>query len=217
MKYDVNKFISTSVEWLGCNESDGTHKNIIDVYNSYIPHPRGYKVSYNDAWCATFVSAVAIKLGYTDIIPIECSCYYMIENAKKMGIWVENDSYKPIIGDIIMYDWDDSGKGDNNGIPDHVGIVTKINGSTFKVIEGNNNHSVSYRTMNVNDKYIRGYIHPRFTEEFIPKTNKTLKEIALCAVDVCIGVYGDGETRETKLKNEGFDPEKIQEVVNALM
>ena len=28
------------------------------------------------------------------------------------------------------------GNGDNTGWPDHVGIVTEVNGNTFKVIEG---------------------------------------------------------------------------------
>ena len=31
-----------------------------------------------------------------------------------------------------MYDWDDNGNGDNTGWPDHVGIVTEVNGNTFK-------------------------------------------------------------------------------------
>ena len=61
-----------------------------------------------------------------------------------------------------MYDWDDNGNGDNTGWPDHVGIVTEVNGNTFKVIEGNKNDAVEYRTMTVNGKFIRGYITPKF-------------------------------------------------------
>ena len=62
---------------------------------------------------ATFVSAVAVKLGYTDIIPTECGCGPMIELFKEMGCWKESDSRKPNAGDIIFYDWDDSGYGDD--------------------------------------------------------------------------------------------------------
>ena len=40
-----------------------------------------------------------------------------IEKAQAMGIWQENDAYVPQIGDIIMYDWDDNGNGDNTGWP----------------------------------------------------------------------------------------------------
>ena len=114
--------------WLGRNEREGTHKEIIDIYNSFAPAiARNYRVKYTDSWCATFISALAIKLGYTGIIPLECSCYYMIEKAKKMGIWYEVDNYHPCNGDIIMYDWQDSGEGDNKGVPDHVGLVVSVN------------------------------------------------------------------------------------------
>ena len=61
-------------------------------------------MQYTDAWCATFVSAVAIKLGYTDIMPIECGCNQMITLHKNLGCWKEDDSYTPSAGDVIFYD-----------------------------------------------------------------------------------------------------------------
>ena len=70
----ASKVIAQAVAWLGKNEKDGSHKDMIDIYNAHRPLARGYKVKYTDAWCATFVSAVAVKLGYTGIIPTECSC-----------------------------------------------------------------------------------------------------------------------------------------------
>ena len=106
----ANKVISLAQEWVGKKESDGTHKEIIDIYNSHKPLARGYAVKYTDSWCATFVSAVAIKLGYFDIIPTECSCQKMIELFKKIGCWRENEDYTPKPGDIIFYDWQDDGK-----------------------------------------------------------------------------------------------------------
>lgn len=157
--------VDLAKSWIGKNEADGSHKTIIDIYNSRKPLPRGYKVRYTDAWCATFVSALAIKLGYTDIIPVECGCPEMVELAKNMGIWQESDTYTPKIGDIIMYDWQDSGSGDNRGTPDHVGIVSMVSGSIFQVIEGNKNNAVGTRTMTVNGKNIRGYICPKYDEE----------------------------------------------------
>lgn len=156
------KVVDQAESWLGYKESNGTHKKIIDVYNSHKPLARGYKVKYNDAWCATFVSAVSIKCGLTDIIPTECSCTKMIELHKKLGQWKESDSYVPMIGDIMMYDWEDSGSGDNTGAPNHVGIVTKLSGNTVTVIEGNKNNAVEYRTMKVNGKFIRGYCLPNY-------------------------------------------------------
>ena len=165
MSMYASKVVEQAKSWIGKKESDGSFKVIIDTYNAHKPLARGYKVKYTDEWCATFVSAVAIKLGYTDIIPTECSCPKMIELFKKLGAWQENDSYKPREGDIIFYDWDDNGKGDNIGNSDHVGIVEKVSDGTITVIEGNYSNSVKKRMISVNGKYIRGYGVPKYNAE----------------------------------------------------
>lgn len=156
--------VNAAVSYIGCNEADGSHKQIIDLYNSHKPLARGYAVKYTDAWCATFVSAMAIKCGMTDIIPTECGCGKMIDLFKKLGAWQENDAHVPQPGDVIFYDWDDSGSGDNTGGSDHVGIVEKVSGSTITVIEGNYSNSVKRRTLTVNGKYIRGYGVPKYKD-----------------------------------------------------
>ena len=160
-----NQVVSTAKKYLGCKESDGTHKKIIDIYNAHKPLARGYAVKYTDAWCATFVSAVAILCGLTDIMPTECSCAKMLELYKQKGRWKEDDSYTPKIADVVMYDWGDSGNGDNTGSPDHVGIVVYISGNTMKILEGNISDSVNYRTLSVNGKYIRGYCLPDYASK----------------------------------------------------
>lgn len=161
----ASKVVAQAQAWLGCKESNGTHKAIIDVYNGHKPLARGYKVKYTDEWCATFVSAVSIKLGYTDIIPTECGCPQMVELFKKLGCWEENEAKTPKSGWIIFYDWEDDNKGDNQGRPNHVGIVEKISGSTITVIEGNKNEAVERRNIAVNGKYIRGYGVPKYDAE----------------------------------------------------
>lgn len=160
-----SKIIAQAQAWLGCKESDGSHKKIIDVYNADKPLPRGYKVKYTDAWCATFVTACAIKCGATDIIPKECSCNKMIELFKGLGCFVESDNYIPAPADILFYDWDDSGSGDNTGVSDHVGIVEKVSGDTITVIEGNYSNACKRRVLNINGKYIRGYGVPKYSNE----------------------------------------------------
>lgn len=159
------KVVDIAVGWYGCNEQNGSHKKIIDAYNAHSPLARGYKVQYTDAWCATFASAVAIQAGYTDIIPTECGCGQMIELFQDMNRWVENDAYVPEAGDYVFYDWDDSGKGDNTGWPDHVGIVVSVSGSKIEVIEGNKGDAVGYRTITVNAKNIRGYGCPDYASK----------------------------------------------------
>ena len=155
-------FANTAKSYLGYSESSGKHRQIIDLYNSKSPLPRNYKVTYTDAWCATFVSAVAIKCGMANIIPRECSCFYQVEQFQKMERWQENDSYTPKPGDIIYYDWQDSGNGDNTGVPDHVGIVEYVDNGTICVIEGNKNDSVERRYITVGARYIRGYGLPNY-------------------------------------------------------
>lgn len=162
--------VSIAKSWLGYNEKDGSHRKIVDKYNAHKPLAQGYKVTYTDAWCATFVSAVSIEAGLTDIMPTECSCPRMVALYQKMGRWVENDAYKPEIGDIVLYDWQDSGSGDNTGNPDHVGIVAKVSGNVLTIIEGNIDNAVGYRSLVVNGKFIRGYCCPDYESKDGAKT-----------------------------------------------
>lgn len=171
------EFIEIAKKYLGCNEYDGTHKKIIDIYNSKKPRARGYRVKYDDAWCSTYTSAVAIEANATDIVPIECGCDELITLAKRMGIWVENDGYIPDVSDLVLYDWDDNGKGDCKGDVEHVGIVEHVGTSTMTIIEGNYSNSVKRRTLAINGRYIRGYIVPKFKAESKPKTETTTKEV----------------------------------------
>ena len=154
--------VNTAIQYLNCNEFDGTHKQIIDIYNNHKPLPRGYAVQYTDPWCATFVSAVAIILKLTDIMPIECGCGQMIQLYQNIGSWIEDDAYIPQSGDVIFYDWEDNGIGDCMGYPDHVGIVIEVTGTNIKAIEGNNSNAVCYRNLAVDAIYIRGYGIPNY-------------------------------------------------------
>lgn len=219
MGYDRAKVVAQAQSWIGCKESDGSHKKIIDLYNTQNPRPRGYKVQYTDAWCATFVSAVAVKLGYTRIIPTECSCDYMIKGFQNINCWEENDAYVPKPGDVIFYDWQDSGVGDNKGSSDHVGIVEKCDGKTITVIEGNISDSVGRRNIAVNGKYIRGFGVPAYTENSTaPSTSsssnkKSLDEIAR---EVVQGLWGNGDDRKNRLVAAGYDYNAVQSLVNSL-
>ena len=212
-KYAKN-VVAQAQAWLGKNETDGSHREIIDVYNSHKPLARGYKVTYTDPWCATFVSAVAVKLGYTDIIPTECSCTRMIELLKNIGAWVEDDTYVPKGGDILFYDWDDSGVGENKNSPEHVGIVEKVDGNTITVIEGNYSVSVKRRTINVNGRYIRGYGVPKYDAEPVAEPTKTITQIAR---EVLKGKWGNGSARKANLTAAGYDYNVVQKEVNRLV
>ncbi len=156
------KFVGIAQAYIGCKEGSAGHRRIIDTYNTLMPLPRGYKMTYTAPWCAPFVTAIAIMTELESIMPLECSCTKQIKQLKAKGRWVEDDAYVPQTGDLIYYMWADDGVGDADGDVDHVGIVANCDGKTVKVIEGNKNNAVSYRTINVNGRYIRGYGTPDY-------------------------------------------------------
>lgn len=163
-------------KYLGIREGSAEHKAILATFNNSGLCSR-YKMTTSDAWCATAVSAAFIASGLADIFPcVECSCGNVIALAKKAGIWVEDDAYVPDTGDAILYDWDDSGTGDNTGWPDHIGIVVSASSGKIKVIEGNISNTVGYRTITVNGRYIRGYITPKYSSKATASTPATDSE-----------------------------------------
>lgn len=203
--------------WIGKNEADGSFREIIDIYNSHTPRARGYRLQYSDEWCAGTVSAAAIATGNTNAVPLEVSCHYMIEGAKAKGIWVENDAYVPQGGDIILYDWQDSGIGDNTGNPDHVGVVEYTSGGIIHVIEGNNGEKVARRELPVNGRYIRGFIVPKYSNNTAsggsstPTVSGTINELAR---RVIAGEFGSGDARKNAL---GDKYTAVQERVNEIL
>ena len=127
--------ISQAQSWVGCKESNNSHRKIIDVYNNY--NPKSGKITYGTSWCAAFVSAVAIKTGNTGVIPVDCYCPRMMNNFARS---TKNKSYTPQGGDVVFYDWN------NNKIPDHVGMIESVSGDNVTAIEGNYNDAVKRRT-----------------------------------------------------------------------
>lgn len=154
--------VTTAQSWLCRKESDGSHGDIVDLYNSHTPLARGYEVTYEDDWCATFASAVAIGCAMTDSIPTECGCEPHIALFQELGQWQEDDAYVPLPGDYIFYHWDCTEPGDCQDWSDHVGIVVGTLGPFIKVIEGNMDDAVAYRITMVNAPHIRGYGVPNY-------------------------------------------------------
>lgn len=216
-----NEVVELARSWVGLNEADGSYKKIIDIYNKLInPKPRGVTMRYDWAWCACTWSALAAKLGYQNIMPVEISCNELINQAKKMGCWVEADDYTPQPGDAVLYDWNDNGVGDNSGFPDHVGLVEYVNrlSGYFVVIEGNYQDAVKRRTVSLNGRYIRGFIVPEYKSNKIEELNKTsAKTVKEAAMEVIVGLWGSGITRRLNLMEAGFDPDKVQKKVNDIL
>lgn len=213
--------VARARKYIGCKESDGTHKQIIDIYNNHKPLARGYAVKYTDAWCATFGSAIAILEGHTDIIPTECGCDAQIKLWQEKGRWQENDAYVPQAGDYIYYDWQDNGVGDDRDSADHIGIVESCDGKTITVIEGNKNDAVGERQLAVNGRYIRGFGLPNYaskvTKEAAPEQEPAAKkDVTTVAKEVIAGKWGNGDERKNDLTAAGYDYAAVQAEVNRL-
>lgn len=162
------KVVDGITAYNGATMGSTGHLQILKYFNDSKLCTR-YRMTVNDAYCATTASAAYIKAGLAGsgkgkIFPcVECSCSAMITLAKKAGIWVERDNFIPKAADLVLYDWDDNGIGDNKGDPDHVGIVVGVTNGIIKVFEGNMGTGFcGYREIHIDGKYIRGFITPKF-------------------------------------------------------
>lgn len=160
MKYDENAsgrsaqdVLNVMRSWIGYSEANGKFRQIIDLYNSYLPLARGYAVQYTDEWCDTAVSAAAIQAGCVDLIGTECGCEKHIEIFKEKGIWIEDGTIVPLPGDIILYNWDCQAQ-PNDGYSDHIGYVESVSGQMITVMEGNYNEEVAGEV--IQGKYANG-------------------------------------------------------------
>ena len=134
-----------------------------------------------------------------------------------MNIWVESDKYIPEAGDWILYDWQDFGKGDNKGQPDHVGIVEYYKAGYIHIIEGNMGAKPGHcgrRKLRIDGRYIRGFVTPDYDRIKVNKSDKTNEDIAK---EVIAGKWGNGADRKKRLTAAGHDYNKIQAIVNKLM
>ncbi len=173
MIHKRSEVVRLASTYIGARRGDNTHKMILDVYNTY--KHSGWTVK--TPWCAIYFSFIAIKLGYTDIIPTSASCGEMINQCLAKGIWIEKDDYdkiKPGMG--VIYAWDD-GKDyavtDNKDGHDHIGWIIDVDYTKkkFLVVEGNMGSESVVGTIirDFNGRYIRGFIDPKYDEEVKPE------------------------------------------------
>lgn len=113
-------------------------------------------------WCACFISWCANECGYLDagVIPRFASCFIGIQWFRERGLW-QDSSYEPRPGDLIFFDWDDEGEG-QDGAADHVGIVEKVDGGIVYTVEGNSGNVCRERQYAIGHYEIYGYGTPSY-------------------------------------------------------
>lgn len=165
-----------------------THDEVVLSYNKIRPLPVGYTLKVSDDWCAAFVSVVFYYHNYTKIA--ECSVPRMIGLAADAGI-LHDKTYKPQIGDIVVYDWDTVKDGD------HVGIVIEKAGDALTVREGNKSGVIGNRVIKQSDSNILYYITPKYESE-VTADYKTVDDIVNAIIN---GRFGNGDERKENLYN----------------
>lgn len=228
------KVVDTASAWLGTQEGSARHAEMLNIYNAQRPLPRGTRMLSSWPWCAAFVSTVSLQCGLRDIMPTECGCPSMVRLYQELGRWIEDDAYVPSPADVIFYDWQDTGYGDNVGQPDHVGIVVGCTDGMITIIEGNCDNAVKLRRIAVNARFIRGYGVPDFaskadSEEPQPEPAPTPQPepekpavettvdpfITKTAREVIAGKWGNGQARRDALA--AWFVKAVQDEVNRLM
>ena len=207
-----NRVVSIAAQHIGVKEGTAAHADILTAYNNHKPLARGYRLNPKDAWCAGFVSVVAILADCTDIIPTEVSCGEMLKAFRAKGCYTENDNHVPAPGDVIFYNWDNAPQdGDNQGAPDHVGIVREVRDGVIYVPEGNFDNMVKVRCIAVGDPRIRGYGLPDY------KSKATPESVDDIAAQVLEGKWGNNPERRERLTAAGYDYAAVQNRVNELV
>ena len=205
--------------WLGKSRSKGTHKDIIDIYNSYTPRARGYKASYTDDYCDITVSAVFIKLNAVSLIGgTECGVEEHVKIFQNAGIWLEDGTITPKAGDIIVFNWDSKTQ-PNNGYSDHIGFVESVSNGKITTIEGNTQGGIVARnTYSVGYGCIRGFARPKYTASGNDDNsdNSGSDKIGNCAVNLHTFLKGaqDNQIKAiqtilNRLKYKGKDGKKL--------
>lgn len=148
MATTVDEILNTARGYIGVREGTARHHQIIDTYNSIKPLPASYDVKYEDDWYDAFITVLAIQTGATDIIERECGVPRHIVLFKNMGIWRGGSSVILHPGYLITFDWE------QDGTPDHIGIVESVSGGYVNTIEGNADDMVQRRSYPVGDSRI---------------------------------------------------------------
>ena len=132
---------------------------IVDVALSQVgnvggePYWSWYGFSNHVEWCACFVSWCADQCGYLDsgTYPKFSGCVFGMQWFQQRGLWLDG-STEPAPGMLIFFDW-----ATQDGVPDHVGIVEKVENGMVYTVEGNSRDMCRQKQYSLGSTVILGY------------------------------------------------------------
>ena len=144
------------------------NRQIVDVARSQLgnvggePYWSWYGFPSRVEWCACFVSWCADQCGYIDasIIPWFSGCEQGAGWFQARNLW-QDGSATPTSGAIIFFDWVED-DGTQDGSPDHVGIVEKVENGRVYTIEGNSGDACQQNSYPIGYFEIFGYGTPKY-------------------------------------------------------
>ena len=124
------------------------------------PYWSWYGFDHRVDWCAIFVSWCADQCGYIEagVVPKFAGCVQGSQWFKGRGLW-QDRNYEPQPGDIVFFDWDDPGgfSGPQDGVPDHVGVVERVENGRVYTVEGNSGDKCCQKNYPMGYYEISGY------------------------------------------------------------
>ena len=132
---------------------------IVDVALSQVgnvggePYWSWYGFTNHVEWCACFVSWCADQCGYLDsgAYPKFSGCVFGMQWFQQRGLWLDG-SAEPVPGMLIFFDW-----ATQDGVPDHVGIVEKVENGMVYTVEGNSRDMCRQKQYALGSGVILGY------------------------------------------------------------
>lgn len=132
---------------------------IVDVALSQLgnvggePYWSWYGFTNHVEWCACFVSWCADQCGYLDsgTYPKFSGCVFGMQWFQQRGLWLDG-SAEPTPGMLIFFDW-----ATQDGVPDHVGIVEKVENGMVYTVEGNSRDMCRQKQYSLGSGVILGY------------------------------------------------------------
>lgn len=157
MRITASEIVQACYEDIGLSEQPLGSNNV--KYNTAY---YGRQVSGSDYdWCCVFIWYKFDECNANELFyggKKTASCINLINWFKQNNM--EVDISKVEMGDIIFFDWND------NKIPDHVGIVAKVDNCTIYTIEGNTGKGyVMRKSYSIDNKNILSVCRPKYRKD----------------------------------------------------